>query len=111
MSKKRPLDCAEENKVNEFWTTGCGCCYGPGEEQCYLRFSKEEIAGFRDTMFELNSVERDLLLLGFIMENKPKNKEQQTVFLFHGYRVCRKTFLFRLAISKTLYTALCKHYQ
>lgn len=109
MSEKRPLDVEEEQKVDKFWTNGCGCKIGPQKEQCCLQFSKDEIAALRDTILELSSTERDFLVLGFILANKPKSGD--TTYLLYGKRVCRATFLFRLAISSSVLNTLCKHFE
>ena len=108
MSEKRPLDTVEEEKLDLFFKNGCGCKFGPNETGCYKVFAKEEIRKLRDDIFELASNERDMLVMGFILANKPINGEKSH-FHFHGRRVCRTTFLFCFAISLKLYSTLCSH--
>lgn len=109
MAEKRPLDTEEEEKVDKFYREGCGCKIGPEKGQCYLLFTKDEIRDRRDSILELTSSEKDFLLLGFILANKPKNGE--TTYMIHGKRVCRETFLFCLTMSLSVYQTLCKHFK
>ena len=108
MAELRPIDISEENKVENFYKNGCGCHYGVENTQCYTAFTKEEICKLRNDIFELNSGERDMLIMGVILANKPVAGEK-TTFSLHGRRICRSTFLFCFAISLNLYSTLCNH--
>ncbi|XP_066918891.1 uncharacterized protein [Clytia hemisphaerica] len=73
-------------------------------------FTKDQVSKFRDDVFELDNKERDMLVMGFLMANKPNNGDKSNFFLY-GQRVCRTTFLFCFALSLKLYATLCKHFQ
>ena len=47
--------------------------------------------------------------MGFLLSQKSKTGNNVT-FILRGVRVCRTTFLFCYAVSKKLYSALCKHF-
>ena len=110
MSEKRSLDTAEEESVDKFYIDGCGCKLGKEEGQCYRNFTKNEVRELRDNIFELEDKERDTLVFGFLLSSQATNGDK-TKYTLRSFHVCRKTFLFCLAISKHLFSTLCKHMQ
>uniref|UniRef100_A0A7M5WUX8 DUF7869 domain-containing protein n=1 Tax=Clytia hemisphaerica TaxID=252671 RepID=A0A7M5WUX8_9CNID len=58
---------------------------------------------------ELEDKERDMAIMGFLFTQKPKTGDK-IQFSIRGVHVCRKTFLFLYTVSKTLYSAICKHF-
>eukprot|EP00111_Clytia_hemisphaerica_P024385 TCONS_00071948-protein len=104
MAGKRQIDISEEERIEKFFQDGCLC-----RKNCYTKFTKEEVVDIRNDVLELEDTERDMLLMGFLLTQKPKSGEN-IEFYIRGICVCRTKFLFCFAISKTLYSAVCKHF-
>ena len=104
MSAQRQVDISEDGRIEKFFNEGCSC-----KQNCYLKFTKDEARQIRNDLLELEDKERDMLIMGFLFTQKPKTGDK-IQFSIRGVHVCRKTFLFLYAVSKTLYSAVCKHF-
>lgn len=103
MAGKREIDIAEETRIDKFYREGC--C----KKNCYLNFTKEKAAEFRNDIFELDENERDMMIMGFFFNQKHESGNNLE-YCIRGFRVCRTAFLFLFAISKKLFSTLSKHF-
>ena len=101
----RDLDLAEQQKVEEFCQSGCGCSMN-----CAAQFSVTHFLLARANAQQLQRKELDMVLMGQVMaftfcndvpqncvkhRHQLKQRERNTSIFFHnGKKICRKTFLF-----------------
>lgn len=99
--------------TEEFLEKGCDCKLGNGGTQCITNFSREQFEQCRYSFMELSNDEKDLFILSFLTLSRMPGDDidrHYSTFTMYGKKVCRKTFLFLLNISKNKYSNICKHY-
>ena len=106
---KRSIDELETNNVANFVNKGCGCSLGPQSSNCSIQFDKESIEEHRMMVQELDTSERDLVLMSFFHYQLAKDSDKLQ-FQIKGLIVCRTSFLFLFNISEKLFYTLRAHY-
>ena len=106
---KRTADEVENESIGKFIKDGCGCANGLGGSHCSGLFSLNEIESHRRSMQELETSEKDLVILSLFHFHLNRNSDK-LVFQIGGKHVCRKTFLFIFDTSYRVFYTLRCHY-
>ena len=101
MAGKRNVDFAEEPRIEKFYKDGC--C----NKNCYLKFTREKVAEFRNDILELEEKERDMMIMGFLFSQKVESGESMD-YCIHGIRVCR-TKNFQILVIKEKFASILVH--
>ena len=67
ISERRSIDITEEEHIETFLSSGCGCKLGNNSKHCCLSFTKEDFRELRNNILELNESDRDMLVMGFLL--------------------------------------------
>ena len=70
----RQIDQVEETTIEKFVQNECGCSLS-----CSKSFSKEEIQKQRDNMFELESEQKDLVILSIFQTQLSPGKQKEKI--------------------------------
>ncbi len=104
----RLRDISEDQKVEQFMTTGCSCTKWKGNS-CSFQFTSEHVKDMRLSCMELTHSELDLIIMGQVLActNTGEHtvtdvhhiahhdrKHQYTNFLHQGHQICIETFRF-----------------
>ena len=109
------VDAAEEHAINEFMTKTCQCRFGLNGAPCSTRFSRKLITSTRMTCCEMTKDELDLVVLAHLESNRHSAEEQKSsrscvTYYFHGYKVCRNTYLFAHSVGPKRFKNLITHF-
>ena len=109
-----------QKSIRSIQTRQCKC--GEDEQACNWGITISDVLKNLNNCLELSSTELDFVTLGAIQRSvncsdvsasgrTEKNcKLLRMSFLFHGKKICRKTFLFLHFIRKSKFCSLVKHY-
>ncbi len=104
----RLRDISEDQKVEQFMTTGCSCTKWKGNS-CSFQFTSEHVKDMRLSCMELTHSELDLIIMGQVLActNTGEHtvtdvhhiahhdrKHQYTNFLHQGHQICIEIFRF-----------------
>ena len=109
------MDLAEEQAIDEFMRKTCQCHFGLSGRPCSCQFTRESIETARMNSQEMTKKQRDLIILGHLEANRHcfEDKEQSRfsiTYWFHGYKVCKMTYLFLHCVGEKHYKNLVTHF-
>ena len=114
------IDANEAEKVDLFFSSGCGCKLGPKGSSCSSLLTKDLALLSRNNCQQLDEVELDMVVLSQLQalrthpdqplperRQSAKSAHQHTTFYFHKLRICLKAFH---SIGQSRFKSLQHHY-
>ena len=111
----REEDEAEENFIDVFMRQTCRCHFGLSGRACSCQFSQEVIATSRMNCREMSKEELDLVILSHLEASRRCFEDEGGShtcinYWFHGYKVCRATYLFLYDMGLKRFKNLIAHF-